>query len=119
MASRERQVRTAAAGERLLHDVDQEVALGSAAKVLQVRGMRRLAERAQHLVQPRRDAHVLHQAGTRSTACSVGWAAEAGTVGHAYLGAKHETVPAEGCRSRRRQAARQGSRGAGQPRDHF
>ncbi len=119
MAASLHQGRTAAARERLLHDMDEEVALGGAAEGLQVRSMWRLAARAQRLVQVRRGAYVLHQAGTRSGACSLDRAAVAGVRSHAYMGKERETLFAEGCRARCRHAARQGSRGARQPEYHF
>jgi len=119
MAARLPQGRTAAAGERQLHDMQQNIALGGAAEGLQVRGMRRLAARAQRLVELRRGAYVLHKAGTWSIACSLDRAAVAGTRNRAHLGEERETVLTKGCRCRRRQAARQGPRGARQPHNHF
>jgi len=56
-AARLRQGRTAAAGKSLLHGVDQDFALGRAAKGLQVCGMRRLAAHVQRLVQVCRNAY--------------------------------------------------------------
>jgi len=78
--------RAAALGQRLLHDADEQIAAGGAAKALQVRGVRGLAGQAQPVVHERCAEQVLRQTGAESARGPPARAAGTAARGRARLG---------------------------------